>query len=141
MPEGQGNTEKFTPAQIIAALRAAGGIKLGAALKLKCSPQTIHNYIARYPEIAAEIPKIKEDTLDLAETKLIEKVGKGDMQAIKFYLETQGRERGYVRKNEVGGPGGAPLLPAGGVVTVFQLPDNQRQPPPADAPAPDGGAS
>lgn len=138
MAEGQGNTERYTVEQVIAALTAAGGIKLGAAMKLKCSPGTVQNYITRHPEIADAIVEIKANTLDLAETKLIEQIGKGNMTAIIFYLKTQGKERGYIERVENTGAGGKPLVPDG-VVTVFKLPDNGRQ---TEAkPAPDGGAS
>lgn len=137
MAEGQGNTERYTVDQIIGALRAAGGIKLGAAMKLGCSPTTINAYITRHPEIVDAIIEIKNNTLDLAETKLIEQIGKGNMTAIIFYLKTQGKERGYIERVEATGKDGRDLPAPGGNVTIFQLPDNGRQPPPA----PDGGAS
>jgi hypothetical protein len=136
--EGQGNTERYTVDQVIAALKAAGGIKLGAAMKLRCSPTTVQNYIDRHPEIGDAIVEIKQNTLDLAETKLVEQIGKGNMTAIIFYLKTQGKERGYIERVENTGANGKPLLGAG-AVTIFQLPDNERQPP--VPPAPDGGAS
>ena len=126
-PTEQDPKDKFTIAQVIQALTKAGGIRLGAAMVLQCSPQTITNYCNRYPEIADAIPEIRANTLDLAETKLIEAIGKGNMTAIIFYLKTQGKERGYIERFEAGGPGGAPLV-APGAVTIFQLPDNNRDP-------------
>lgn len=116
----------FTPDQIIAALAASGGINLGAAMKLGCSPSTIGNYIAKYPEIATALEEITSNTLDLAETQLIAKIGEGNMTAIIFYLKTKGKARGYIERVEQTGKDGADL--PGAVVTLFQLPDNGRDP-------------
>lgn len=42
-----------------------------------------------------------DDILDLAEEKLHEAIGEGDMKAVQFLLRTKGRNRGYVEKMEM----------------------------------------
>lgn len=46
-------TNRYTPDQVIAALRQAGGIHLRAAALLGCDPQTVARYIRRDPAIRA----------------------------------------------------------------------------------------
>lgn len=50
-----------------------------------------------------------ENGLDLAESKLIEKINGGETTPILFYLRTKGRNRGYIERNELTGMNGAPL--------------------------------
>jgi hypothetical protein len=69
--ERQSPNEKFTPAQIIAALELAAGVYMGAAQKLGCSRTTIANYAERYAEVKLAHERILEERLDLAETVLV----------------------------------------------------------------------
>jgi hypothetical protein len=50
-----------------------------------------------------------ENGLDLAESKLIEKINGGETTPILFYLKTKGRNRGYIERNELTGLNGAAL--------------------------------
>lgn len=50
-----------------------------------------------------------ENGLDLAESKLIEKIHSGETTPIIFYLKTKGRDRGFVERNELTGLNGGPL--------------------------------
>ncbi len=47
--------EKFTPAQVIAAINKALGNACKAARALRCEADTIYNYRDRYPEVAAAV--------------------------------------------------------------------------------------
>lgn len=54
----RGRRPKFTPNQVIAALEAAHGIKLAAALMLACSVATIGNYAKRHTEVRDALGRI-----------------------------------------------------------------------------------
>lgn len=95
--------DRYTPAQIIMALEASAGIKLGAAQKLRCSRTTLDRYIKNYPPIAAALERIEHERLDLAESVLVkrltdERSGHLQLQATMFYLRTKGASRGYSEK-------------------------------------------
>ena len=108
-PSKQKPNDKFTIAQVIAALDAAGGIKTTAAQKLGCDPSTVHGYINRYWEIGDALTRITESKLDLAEAKLLKHIKNGNLTAIIFYLKTQGKARGYVERVESTGKDGGPV--------------------------------
>jgi len=95
-------TERYTCAQIIAALKETKGVYL-AARKLKCSHVTVYNYIHKHPSVKAAWDAIDGETTDFAAFKLREAVLKGDPWAIQFQLRMKGKERGYVDTREVDG--------------------------------------
>ena len=43
-----------------------------------------------------KVKEIDDKTLDIVETRLLDEINKGNMNAIQFYLKTKGRNRGYV---------------------------------------------
>ena len=92
------SNEKYSPAKIIEALRATRGMITTAARLLGCSRQTIYEAIARHPEINDVVSGERELMLDTAEKKLQEAVENGDSWAIRFYLATQGQNRGYIER-------------------------------------------
>lgn len=118
--------ERFKVRDVEAALRSTAGLITPAAEQLakaygSCTRATVRNYIARHPTLRDAIEETIERTLDVAENKLINAIGSGNLTAIIFYLKTKGRERGYVERQEQTGPGGSQLhAPA----TVVILPDN-----------------
>lgn len=100
LSEKRAPKDKFTPAQVIAALSASGGINIAAARMLKCAPSTIANYVARYPEIAQAKKEIEFERLDLAETIVIKRMMSEanlslQLRAAMFYLKKKGVDRGY----------------------------------------------
>lgn len=99
--ETQDYREKFTVDQVADALRKAAGNQSAAAKMLKTNRSTIHGYVERYPQLRQVIAEAKEETLDLAEDQLIQKIRQGNMAAIIFFLKTQGKSRGFVEKGEV----------------------------------------
>jgi hypothetical protein len=93
-------TGKFSPEQIVSALRASGGIRLAAAKMLKSSPSTISNYIDRFPEIREALADICAEKLDIAESILLKAMANNhnpalQFQAAKYYLGKLGADRGY----------------------------------------------
>jgi hypothetical protein len=108
-PSKQKPNDKYTIDQVIAALKATGGIKTLAAQKLGCDPSTVHGYINRYWEIGEAVAQVAESVLDLAEAKLLKHIKGGNLTAIIFYLKTQGKQRGWVERVEATGKDGAPI--------------------------------
>jgi hypothetical protein len=92
---------QFEPEKIIEALVASKGMVYITAKKLKCSPQTIYNYAKEYPEVQEAIDSARGELTDTAESKLAMAIRKGESWAVCFYLKTQGRNRGYVERQEV----------------------------------------
>jgi hypothetical protein len=97
------------------ALRKGAGIPSAAAVILAksyghCSSKTVRNYLQRYPQLQKEVDDQVETNLDAAEAKLLNAIEKNEDWAIKFYLETKGRNRGYSRRNEIAGVPGQPIV-------------------------------
>jgi hypothetical protein len=125
--------QRFRLHEIDAALRAAGGVYAHAAKLLSeatgrsCTRQNIQHWIRKHSKLTETVREAVEEIKDVAETALIENIRNGDTNAIKFYLETQGKDRGYVRQYRVTGAKGQPMTTTPSQVVVY-LPDNGRDP-------------
>lgn len=69
----------------------------------------MYHYVREYEACGEAKAHGKERMLDLAESRLGSAVDKGEAWAICFYLKTQGKQRGYVERQEVTGADGAPV--------------------------------
>jgi len=98
IPKKATKPEKFTPAQMIAAITATKGMKTLAARQLGCDYKTVVAYIERYPEVAEALETAHENMLDTIELKAYDRCMKDDTTMIIFMLKTQGKERGYIEK-------------------------------------------
>lgn len=112
------NRPRYTNKQIEDALRKGAGLRTAAANILGCSPSTITNYLDRSEELNAVLAEIKNQHLDLAESKLLTAIKSGNMTAIIFFLKTIGRHRGYSERIEMSGPDGKPVQAAMGVIVL-----------------------
>jgi hypothetical protein len=115
------------------ALRQTLGLVTPAAKLLEagygsCTPATVRNYIKRHPRLADAVYETVELNLDLAESKLFNAIGDGNMTAIIFFLKTKGRDRGYVEVSRLGYVD-KDDQPTDGPTYVVVLPDNGRDPP------------
>jgi hypothetical protein len=86
---------RYTQAQVIAALQATRGMVYLAARHLQCDPGTIMNYCKRFPAVEQAKHDARGELLDVAEVKLWQAVRAGEHWAITFALRTVGRDRGY----------------------------------------------
>lgn len=93
----------YSDNQIINALKKAGGNQAAAARALDCSRNTIRSRINSSDKVKEAYDSVNEANLDKAENELIELVRSGHFGAIKFYLRTKGRTRGYGDKMELDG--------------------------------------
>ena len=86
---------KFTADQMVEAIRGSGGIVSLIASRLRCGRSTVYRYAHRYPSVREALEAEREVLLDLAESRLLECVERGDLDAIIFVLKTKGKDRGY----------------------------------------------
>lgn len=90
--------QKYTPEQVIQALRAKKGMVYLAAIELGCKAQTIYNYRDRYASVRAAMEEEDGVIDDAAEMKLYTAILAGEPWAIQFRLRTKGKGRGYSEK-------------------------------------------
>lgn len=113
---------KLSNESIAGALQKAGGVVADAAKLLGVARRTLHKRLAVSAALRGIRDEAREETLDLAESKLLAKIREGNLIACIFYLKTQGRSRGYVERSEIAG--------AEGVVPIkFYLPKKAALPP------------
>ena len=107
-------TPKFTVAEFIEAIKGTGGIKSVVAKKLGCDWTTVHNYAKRHPSIQAALDAEDESITDLAEAKALALINSEYWPAIKYRLETRGKNRGYTTRQEITGADG-------GAITLYSI--------------------
>ena len=90
--------EKFTPEQIIEALKIKHGMVYLAARAVGCDPKTIYNMMRRHPEIKVARDNLRGQMIDVAESALHKLIVEGNVAATIFFLKTQGKKRGYVER-------------------------------------------
>lgn len=99
----------LTVALVNEALRAAAGIRAGAAEMLRVDRSTVTKFIQAHPEIEQTEADIVEELADLAEGKLLQGIKEGQFPNIKFFLENKARHRGYGRSIELTGKDGGAI--------------------------------
>ncbi len=99
---------RYTDGEIIAALKASGGMVYLAAKALGCDPVTIYNRREKSAAVREAIENTRGEMLDIAETALKSAVVAKEAWAVCFTLKTIGKHRGYVeRVEQTGANGGA----------------------------------
>jgi hypothetical protein len=94
-------TDRYTTEQVITAIKETKGMLTIAAERLKCHPETVRTYVNRYPTVKAALQEQREGVLDVAELALMRAVQNGESWAVTFCLATIGRQRGYIKKEEI----------------------------------------
>lgn len=100
-----GNNQ-FKAHQFIDAMPGTFGIVTAIARKVGCSWMTAKKYIDSYPTVNQAWRAEREKALDLTETKAIEAINAGDGPMIRYFLSTQGKNRGYTERREITGADG-----------------------------------
>jgi len=98
--------DRYTQQQVIDTLVRTGGLKGPAARALRCHRHTINSYIERYPAVKQAQEDALQDTIDLAQSRLVALVKKDDWRAIRFLLCTLGKDRGFTERTEIQAVGG-----------------------------------
>ena len=100
---------KYTVEQMIEALEHGRGLIAPAARYLGCSRDTVRSYLEEYTAVAQAKLDQREAVTDMAENALYAAILRGEAWAICFYLKCMAKDRGYVEKAEISGPGGKPI--------------------------------
>ena len=74
------------------------------------SRQTFHRWVKTDQEFADFIYEGKEAIIDNVESRLLSAVNDDKLDAIKFFLRTIGKKRGYVERSEITGGEGQKLF-------------------------------
>lgn len=89
----------MTKKQIIQALKEANGVITVAAKSLDCTRQAIYKRMKKDDDIVEAREQAREGMIDTAENQLHDLITNPDhkdhYKAIRYYLTTQGRNRGY----------------------------------------------
>jgi len=91
---------KLTKQKIKEAIPECNGVKKYLAEKLNVDRQTIYRYFARYPDLEEASQEYLDSVSDVAEHHLIEAVKAGNSWAVRYWLSTRGKNRGYTTKQE-----------------------------------------
>ena len=105
----KGSKMAITAEEAIKAITGSQGMIATIAKRLNCSRRHVYRLRDKYVTVAEAIVDEREKMKDFAESKLAEQIGAGNTTAIIFYLKTQGKDRGYVERQEVTGQDGEPL--------------------------------
>jgi hypothetical protein len=88
----------YKPAEVIKVLKMKKGMLYETAQQLKIAYKTLLGYLKQWPELQEAYEECTGRMLDLAESKLLEAVQKGQPWAICFFLKSRGKARGYQEK-------------------------------------------
>ena len=86
---------RVADAQIVAALRASHGIIAEAARAVGMTRTRLSLRVNRSPRLQAVRNEAREALKDRAEGRLYDLIEAGDPAMIRWFLATQGRDRGY----------------------------------------------
>ena len=90
-----------TAQRIIEALQESNGLLTLASKRTGLHYRTIERYIGACPAVREAAQMAKEQMIDLAESKLYQKINEGEIAPIIFYLKTQAKDRGYIERGEL----------------------------------------
>ena len=91
------------------ALKKTAGNVMAAARALGVSRSTLYRKISESAALQEVLTDAREELVDIAESALRKEVLNGNITAIIFTLKTQGKERGYVERQELTGRDGEQL--------------------------------
>lgn len=106
---------KVTDEQLIDVIKKNAGLvnDIVKALKkeygIDITRDAIYKRKENNPAIAEAFIEAEDEMLDIAESKLIAAIKRGEMKPIMFYLRTKGKRRGYAERQEITGAEGKPI--------------------------------
>ena len=104
-----GRRPRFTVAEAREALLQTRGAVCLAADRLGVDPSALSHRMKRYPELYEVADSFRQRRTDKAELQLEKAIDRGDLKAVLFQLRTQGKDRGYVERQEFTGKDGDEL--------------------------------
>ena len=97
--QGHG-AKNYSLEEVLRAVEGSGAIMSVVATRLGCEWQTAKKYVLKYPEAVKLFESEELKGVDSAESKLLELVRNGDLNAIALYLKHKGRRRGWGTETE-----------------------------------------
>lgn len=91
-----------------AIVKAFGNLST-AAKSLSVDRATLYKWIEQ-ESLEEAVQEGRNTRLDFVESKLDQKINSGDTTAIIFFLKTQGKNRGYVERQEITGKDGQKIF-------------------------------
>ena len=91
---------------VVGAIRQYKGNISAIARAFGITRQAVYNYISNKPDLKQLIEDERESMIDDAESEIYKQIRKGNTTALIFFLKTQGKQRGYVERNEITGKDG-----------------------------------
>ena len=101
---------ELTAEQVISKIHDLHGNVSSVAKFFKLSRQTMHKYINDHPTVKAALEESRERMIDNVESKLYSQALAGNTTAMIFFLKTQGKQRGYVERQEITGKDGNSIV-------------------------------
>ena len=97
--------------KMLEALFANAGNVSVAARACGVGRTTHYLWLENNPKYTAKVLEIGEELVDLAESKLLVNIDRGDQKAIQYYLDSKAKDRGYgqTKRVEVSGPEGSAI--------------------------------
>ena len=93
---------RYTNKQIVKAYKSVNFNKTKTAKKLGMCTQNLYFLLKNDPKLKEMFKQAEEERIDIAEDVLLQLIRDDkNFQAVKFFLETKGRKRGYGNKVEV----------------------------------------
>lgn len=93
-------SKHFTKKMMKEAIVGSGGLMSAIAKKLNCHWNTAEKYVKKWG-LEEDMQQEREKILDMAENKLFQNIQAGDNASIFFFLKTQGKERGYIERQDI----------------------------------------
>lgn len=91
------------------ALRKNAGNVMAAAQALNITESAVYQRLRNHPELAEIREETRQKLNDLAESHLFKGVQSGKWDQVRYWLDRQAKDRGYVTRQEQTGADGAPL--------------------------------
>ena len=96
---------------MIQTLEKSLGVVTTACKKVGISRQTHYRWMEEDKDYKQAVEDIKNVTIDFVESQLHMQIKDGNTAATIFYLKTQGKNRGYVERQELAVTQEQPLFP------------------------------
>lgn len=92
---------KLTVELVAEKLREFDGNFAAVARAFGVTRTAVHDYIRRKPTLQEVAKETRETMKDTGESSLYSAVKRGEAWAVCFYLKTQGKDRGYIERQEI----------------------------------------
>lgn len=101
----------MTRQTMLEAIHDSYGIVSRVAERIEKDWATARKYINKWEETRTAFVDEAERVTDVAESRLIKSINDGEQWAVKFWLTTKGKNRGFTERQELShmGPGGSML--------------------------------